>query len=260
MPIETGVLLTGAEPVKNGKHQVWQGTVRVSSNKTVKAFIKQCPPRELTIEVIATVIGRSLGLPLPFPLLVQVMPGRLRTAKLNRPETFFGSQSQREPDLTQFIQKASDETMVIRRLKSWPHAAFAGCFDEWIANEDRNLQNLLYDGSRNFTLIDHGLSFPIGMAPSAPTTKNFLLDVSINRPDISAKDKVTQKAVGFMRRCESMSLDELLTSVANTVRDEEYHTSKIREFLHNRLPQLGEIIANKLGDGRHDSLFGSASK
>ena len=31
-------------------------------------------------------------------------------------------------------------------------------FDEWIANGDRNLGNLLWDGEKDFYLIDHGLS------------------------------------------------------------------------------------------------------
>jgi len=206
-------------------------------------------------EVIATVIGRSLGLPVPLPILVQVMPGRIATVRLSDPQIFFGSQSQREPDLTQFINSSADQSLLIQRLRSWPHAAIAGCFDEWIANEDRNLQNLLFDGGKNFTLIDHGLSFPSGMPALAPTQKNFLLDVSINNPAVSARRKMEENVADFIRDCEKMELNSLLLSVAASMDSMADHSQEIMGFLQQRLPQLGEIIAGKLGDNYHGSLF-----
>lgn len=259
MSLETGVLLTGAEPVQHGKHDVWHGVVRVASGKTVRAFVKRCPPREIVVETIATILGRSIGLPLPIPILVKVIPGRIPSVHLEADEIFFGSQSQDIPDLVQWLNKDADEDALMRRLMSWPQAASSGCFDEWIANTDRNLQNLLYDGGKNFTLIDHGKSFPSGMHAHSPIEKNLLLEVSTKRPVPHVREKVARDASIFIQSCEKMSVGELLISLGDVVDGANQHTAEIGDFLQHRLPQLGEIIATKLGDGDHGSLFGETT-
>lgn len=257
MKIEKGLLLTGAEPVKHGVHEVWHATVKVSRNKSVRAFVKRCPPRELVIEVIASLIGRSLGLPLPIPILVLVHPGRIAQLDLDGPELFFGSQSQNEPDLSQILQDNGDERSLMQRLKSWPHAVFGGCFDEWIANEDRNLQNMLYDGGKNFVLIDHGKAIPEGLEPVKPTSKNLLLQLSNSRSLSGVRHKVNEKGAQFIKECNDLSLEDVLQSVANSIGWAEAYTSEVGDFLQRRLPELGEIIAGKLGDRGNGSLFKS---
>jgi hypothetical protein len=44
-------------------------------------------------------------------------------------------------------------------IRAWPHFPVAICFDEWIANCDRNDGNLLFGDPGRFLLVDHGHSF-----------------------------------------------------------------------------------------------------
>jgi hypothetical protein len=63
------------------------------------------------------------------------------------------------------VSKSDDVDKLCTKIKDWQEHPLAAAFDEWIANVDRNIGNLLWDGN-SFILIDHAMSLeqqPAGM-------------------------------------------------------------------------------------------------
>lgn len=148
--IRVGTLMMELAPAGEGINQAVRSIVRTNDSE-LEAFVKKVGMPEILVELVAAVLARRLGLPVPEPLLVFVPD------ELGGPELAFGSVSLHgKPTLGAMVN--SGNLAVAKQLKSWRHLVPAACFDEWIANCDRHNGNLLCSGDGEFWLIDHGLS------------------------------------------------------------------------------------------------------
>lgn len=250
--IETGVLLPGAIKVNNFNVQdVWRGNVKMHSGKNAGAFVKHVPPRALVVEVVAALIGRNLQLPIPIPLLVKVEPEVLPDSKLDVATIFFGSQRINQPDLAQWLNENAEG--VKDRLKSWPLALDAGCFDEWLANEDRHSRNILFDGKKDFVLIDHSHAIPKDLRPNEPAKKNSMLEILSEKTNAKQLDSLRKKAKKNLSSNYNLSeLEKLLTMLLNDIKEYESSAIEIANFLIHRLPHLDVLISARLGERQID--------
>lgn len=197
----------GALPISyKGINDTYHGEVLLASGDTELAYIKDLVPRELANELLVAALGQALGLPMPRVHLALVVPGVLTTTKAPRSADgsafVLASKDARSPSLKQFYDPA-DQTVynaILQRIASWADVDALYCVDTWCANVDRNLGNVLVDGS-TFWMIDHGRCF------SGPSWVAAALDPSASYVNLIAKwltpnipaDKrlsVAQKAVG----------------------------------------------------------------
>lgn len=150
MTVRLGTLVAELSDAGTGVNKAVRGIVQTHDGE-IEAFVKRLSDsRELLIEVVAAGIARRMGLPVPEPLLVFV------PELLGGPAIAFGSAAIGHPNLMAWVETGN--SAVMRRLKAWKHLIPAACFDEWIANCDRHMGNLLYGGDEDFWLIDHGLA------------------------------------------------------------------------------------------------------
>lgn len=233
-----GILLPGASEVGEGINKSQVGIVRTLT-KQQKAYVKFIPVREIAVELLCAVLGRALGLPIPEPLLVYD-PGRKAYG--------FGSVAAPHPNLNHWV-KIGDQS-VSARLAQWAHLVPAACFDEWIANDDRNKGNILFDGDKGFFLIDHGMAIRDAM-PADGSILNQLLTFAISK---HADDVARKRLQRNANETVASYKPPLLTSITALLPALDPLPSLVN-FLNQRLHYLGMLIANRLRPQHQTDLF-----
>jgi len=155
----------------------------VHRGRQVRAFIKAYDKRnsaKLLAEVLGYTLAHFTGVPQPAGAGILFVPGaklrELAHKKLGTP----AAQIQYDDDHLCFASvevtdhnggrvrtfgQATDWTAVGPReqekaffqlVNKWPHFAPLAALDAWLANQDRNLGNVLWVSEKNFVVIDHG--------------------------------------------------------------------------------------------------------
>jgi predicted unusual protein kinase regulating ubiquinone biosynthesis (AarF/ABC1/UbiB family) len=141
----------------------------------------------------------------------------------------------------------------MEKLRDWPRALQAGCFDEWIANADRHHGNILIQGNGNFSLIDHSHAIPIDHQPNTPNRRNTFLcaaspsdkdELGIHRAIKGAKKELSNFVELAQKDWHKLSRPELYC--------EPEKSKQVVSFLNDRLTILSILIGKKLGDRQQD--------
>jgi len=237
-----GTLLPGAVPIQNKNiNPVWRGNVQLDGIRR-QMYVKSVVPRTLAVEVICSIIGRMIGLPIPRPAIVRVTSESLNSVTSD--QVFFGSESIDNPDLKKWLSK--DEVATMKRLHNWSKLLDAGCFDEWIANADRHGGNILYGGGSNFSLIDHSEALPTGLPVSKPAPANIVLSVAAENKTA----KQLQDLYGKAKTCSyPFAGTAIQTEVQNILKAVCDHTTveDLIDFLHQRVHSLLILISQRIG-------------
>lgn len=160
MAAELAKVQPGAQPLKaDNINDVWLGTVYLADGSVVRAFLKDIYPKEMANELVGAAFARALGLPVPRSFLAVAKPDVLPATKapaLGNCRVLFGSERKDVPPLGNFWVGDRIEQSYLDALAMWPKCGSVFAFDTWIANIDRNVNNLLFKGSGDVWLIDHG--------------------------------------------------------------------------------------------------------
>lgn len=138
--------------------ELWEADARWISPKgpvDIQVYLRACAPSPVVAELICSVTGLALGLPIPEPFVVQVAPGVLQgCAVLNpaHPHLVFASLNVGGQSFAQMLDHRSDTAQ--RMIRKWSHLMEATAFDEWMLNNDRNMGNLIY-AAQMLWMIDH---------------------------------------------------------------------------------------------------------
>lgn len=244
-PIGIVDLLPGAQKINNGNvSDTWLGMASDGKHR-IRLYAKRLAARELFIEVISAVLGRQIGLPVPNPFLVRVIPLHLPDAHLSKSEIFFGSEDAIYPTLSRFAKFMDAES----RLKKWPHLIAAACFDEWIANSDRHEKNILYDGGNKFVLIDHGGALPEKQHALAGLTRNSFLRLACQEAGRAKKAKILEIIKSKNLPSYSRILEQDWSKVSGISNEKYFPAEKsgeIVKFLEQRLHAMGPIMHESL--------------
>lgn len=165
-PVHTLVLDTGATRIKRkGERkkpdELWQGVGFAPHSPTdgVPLYVRVGPSNALVAELLCGVLARALKLPAPDVYLVQIPPGRMPRSKLVYAKDTILCVGTRDIGGDTFAQLlAENPRAVAPLLREWPELAKVTAFDEWLANPDRNMGNLLYVAQTIF-IIDHAEAF-----------------------------------------------------------------------------------------------------
>jgi hypothetical protein len=162
--IQTGNVVPGANLLgadERGVNETHIGFVDLPSGR-VRAYIKVLGGRQLINELVATTLGRCLGLSIPEGLLVRARPSDLADSAVlaahGAEAMLFASRETCAPDLKRRI-KDEGAGAIAALLNDWKDWASCMTFDEWIANADRHEGNILFGGPGDIWLIDHSHAF-----------------------------------------------------------------------------------------------------
>lgn len=132
-----------------------------TGSQAVEAYIKVLTPRQLINEIITAVLGHTLSLPMPKGFIVLAGPndgyGDPAPFLADGPERLLFASEAAPGGVWRPVKRVSPYPL--KYFLEWVGLPVTVCFDEWIANVDRNTGNFLFDGAGKFLLIDHSHVF-----------------------------------------------------------------------------------------------------
>jgi len=256
--IDKASALHGMAPVANkGINLTFVGPVKLAGNTTSKAIIKDIGAQEIAKEAFAAVLGRAMGLPIPTPLLVGVdkaiiTPVNATGLSDGNTYLFFGSQLVGPPTLAQLCINALASKIVNELINRWPAAGEGYAFDTWIANIDRNTNNIMFDGINEVWLIDHGLAFtgnqlPNGKAEAGHEFPNKMDLWLIPNLDSASKTSFANSINNLVTMAGSLNLKEIVESCQLTSLLGQNDRTAITEFVEERLNHVRALAATSSG-------------
>lgn len=241
--IEIATLLPGAEPFSDSNiNQTWKGHVRTTTD-TVVVFAKIVEPREICVEAFCAALGRQLGIPIPKPFLILADSSTLNVVPEGQHALMFGSEDAAYPSFRRYANCAE----AYEKLQNFKASLDVGVFDEWIANHDRNVGNILYDGGDDFLFIDHGLAIPQGLQAHTPASDNNILRVLFaikSEMDKFRDFRTTSQAITPMYR--SLNLEDIMASTQASRFIPDVVIKEILSFLTDRLSSMETLIRSRL--------------
>jgi len=234
--------------------------------KTVTGYVKlSLDPRKLIAELATAQVGRALGLRIPRPYVAV-----LDTADL-RPE--FGSAFANRGSMVCFAsEQAGKRSYSLERGLRKPSKALKAALekqfdlgstialDELVANDDRNLGNVIFaPGKQEFWLIDHGRALTgtywalWGLDDPSISVRNQLADESAGVWDQAQRKAIIDKARDLVNKCATLCLDDLDLNGYFAKIDATTDRQEIINFLRQRINHTVHLLCNRLQMG-HLSL------
>lgn len=261
MTLETAYLLPGASLLEKGESgffETYRGIIETSTGKT-DAYVKLVGSTTLSNEIISTLIGRASNLPIPKGYLVQVSAKDYPNSQFLKGQKLsctiaYGSENAHALTFGRHykISSEDDEDEAFRQLlPQWSTWRDAVVFDEWIANGDRNVGNLLIGAKSEVWLIDHSHAFTgpnwqaCRLSPSA-YTKNRLAE-HVERC-VSRDDKATLRThVNCLAgKFKQLNISEIIdaSEVKNLIGDDDVQA--LERFIRERIDMLPAKIAEHI--------------
>lgn len=216
--------------------------------------------RHTIADLVAAQVGRAIGMPIPKPYLAKVDLLRVPEGSAWRGQhglrLFFASQHAgvRSRSFARIL-RGNDETM-LRAIQSWAGFTATMIFDEWIANDDRNNGNMLYDPHNDgFWLIDHGRAltgdhWPLwGLDDPTLETGNMLVDGLRNSSMLTKLDTDGIAHESNMQMNCAAHVDWSMLDMNSHIQtlDPAISPDAIRRFLTERVVHTTRLLMGKLG-------------
>lgn len=166
-PVRLLVLELGAsriqrahEPTKSD--ELWLGTAYDPTQPAAASepvYVRITHSQSIVAELLCSIIARALALPAPEPFVVLVTPQSLPQSPLTRATGMHVSVATRDLGGTTFAQLLrSDSDTALAIISKWEHLVSVATLDEWLANDDRNMGNIIYI-AQTLYIIDHAEAF-----------------------------------------------------------------------------------------------------
>ncbi|MCK6889791.1 hypothetical protein [Enterobacter kobei] len=170
---------------------------------------------------------------------IPVAPVAFLTSKINgnSPSSFY--------NLGQFLQFES----LYKVIDGWEKLPQTIAFDEWVANQDRNLGNVIIDSNFAVTLIDHS-NMPVDLVWSASMLdkeiepRNVLSDVFRNAPNLPQKMEIIR---GANKQTSSLNMvrEEIMFWAERLLNEEQRESLML--FLEHRAKFSNARLSKKYG-------------
>ena len=241
--IEIATLLPGATLFSDSNiNQTWKAHVRTATN-TVVVFAKIIDPREICVEAFCAILGRELGIPIPKPFLVLADNTTLDVIPPGQHALMYGSEDADYPSFRRY----ADCSQAYEKLQNFKASLDVGVFDEWIANHDRNVGNILYDGCDDFLFIDHGVALPEGLHASEPAIDNNILRALFSFKSELEKFRDLRTASQMITPMyRALNLEDVMSSAQATMYVPDAVIAQILAFLTERLSSIETLIRSRL--------------
>lgn len=247
MKVGRGTILTGGEVFTDGNiNRTYKCPMQDDDGSIKNAFVKIIGAREVYVEVLCAILAKTLGYNVPEPYVVLIPANALPDTSLPENVISFASIDAGHPSLKRRCNPGND--IMIRKLYESAEAHKIGAFDEWIANPDRHIGNILYDGGDSFWFIDHGLSLDPRLPANGFLSQNKIVDsmrqyMTVEEIHDFLYEIASIEIAKFSRVKMSMNKDnEILLRLQNEIEIEKDIT-----FLRKRVETVFHHISNRVG-------------
>ena len=237
--------------------ELWQGDAHDPSRPgeaAIPIYLRIAATQANAAELVCGCLAQQLGLPAPEVFWLWAPKGTLAGSKLvrhNQGALCVATRDLGGETFNQFLNANTDAA--VRLLRNWPELGKVIAFDEWTANIDRNLDNIIY-AAEALHIIDHAEAF--GGQIRAVMELGALTNMHIVNKLAGVLNQLNAKA-------RNAILADLHTWLAGTVSDIEvrsvvaracgsqWHTpaqdAELVDFLCQRLPQTHALLCQQLG-------------
>jgi len=252
--IDVAELMPGAWRFKEKNiNATFKGHIQPNDGEQIAAFVKVLTPREIFIESVCALLGRAAGLPIPKPYLVIMASDALVDgADINVP--LFGLEDASQPSFRHLVtidEDTTDETIlnaILIQLKKWNKLNGTILFDELVLNDDRNIGNLLYDGSAEFTLIDHGRALRDPSSASQITSPNMMAGIVSGEELLSRKRRQKHIETECLSHYSGRKYDLLASKTkASGYNVKEDDIEFVIQILSDRINHISQLLSQQLG-------------
>ncbi|MFT0140747.1 HipA family kinase [Alcanivoracaceae bacterium MT1] len=261
-PIAVADVVTLLGRVDEGRDgETYKADLLIRGGVTHSGYVKLTEdPRQIIAELAAAQVGRALDLHIPCPYVAI-----LDTADL-RPE--FKSRFVGRGRMVCFASRqAGKRHYTLERAPlngEWKHSLNSQfdmpgtiSFDEFIANDDRHLGNIVYaPDRREFWLIDHGRALTgtywnhWGLEDPEISVRNLLADESADKWDEAQRRNIIKSAESLVLRCSEIAMTDLDMDGHFAKIDPSTDRQEIINFLQGRLNHTVRLLCNRLGLGQ----------
>ena len=239
------------------KDELWQGDVYdpfAPDEAPIPIYLRVGPAVPLVAELLCAVVARALGLPAPEPFVVLVKPGLLGASALLGPAQRHLCVGTRDIGGSTFAQLLrEDSATALQLVSNWEHLVPVTALDEWLANPDRNMGNILYV-AQTLHIIDHAEAFGGSLRAIFPLA-DLTEDVLSNKLAFFLNDHNASQRQIHLNRAEEwlvFTAGELDVAAAVAMADiTRWQTAEeeaeLIHFITTRLAITHKLLCNRLG-------------
>lgn len=241
---------------QTGTYEVWRGTLQFDAYTDLPVYFRMGSLRCVVAELVCSVLGRALGLPIPRPYLLEVSRKSLPTSAFWNAEessriTFACAAISDSSSFSQLIQH--DSAYAKELLRKWSHYPQTVIFDEWVGNLDRNQSNILFSANIIW-LIDHAEALGGVLSEIHPLStlqadafKNALLDRHL--PDFTEQERANLVGIAneVMEFASGIDLGSAMGCAAIPLVASTDAANDVLGFLSTRLENTVPLICQRVG-------------
>ncbi len=233
----------------NDSTETW--FVTLTGSQKLKGYLKLSNNSRQTIaEVITASCGRAIGLNIPEPRITLIDAHKLpTTSSFKNKNNHWAFVSISAGDNISSFARLTLSLRGTHIINRWRGIHETIAFDEWIANDDRNPENLLYDSSSSqYWLIDQGnalFKIPDNMPHSSTYTDNLLVKHSqpIQKSFATKQYEHTERIV---HECKKLAFSSLNIDTIRQI-DETAPIERVLDFLSERINHTQTLLCEKIG-------------
>ena len=212
----------------------------------VTAYAKKLNETTFLVELLSSMLASALDLPTPEPIIAFSEDGSeilFATIKIDYPDL-----SQRLTLNGDAVADTPENRAILKLVSDWVDLERAAAFDEWIANGDRNVGNVLFNGKDAFYLIDHNLAMrPHFSANTAITDNGFLTIKLIFARDDLSKQRIRSLLQHIIESYDPELPEQLIVKLKKNLNpDSSTDLDKMLDFLKTRLEFLANIATSQV--------------
>ncbi|WP_313074936.1 HipA family kinase [Melaminivora sp.] len=237
--------------------ELWQGDAYDDAQPEgapVPVYFRIGEPRVLVAELVCGCMAHRLGLPAPEVFVLSIPEGALHGS--SRVPKGQGAVCVATHDLGgetfgQFLDANADAA--VKLLRDWPDLGRVIAFDEWTANIDRNLDNIIYSLA-TLHIIDHAEAFGGACQEVLPLAQ--LASLQLPNKLIGLLGALRAKSchailaelhtwLGETAAC--LDVHEVITHAQTRQWQEPEKDGELVDFLRQRLPITHALLCQQLG-------------
>lgn len=240
---------------QKGLNETYRGPIETAAGKTF-AYVKLLDVKELINELVSSVLGRTLGLPIPPGYIVLVSRDDYPESEFLLTQgqdkaLAFGVEAIGHPDLKRRV-RIEGESVMRELVQTWTGWCDAMTFDEWIANVDRHLGNLLLGAPGEVWLIDHSHAFtgprwtPGDLGPAVAVENQIARFIAPNLA-LPERHRALRRATEISEECRKVDADEVLKEGFTAAFAADDELQALRNFISKRVDELVRLISMRVG-------------
>lgn len=243
--------------LEDGKpDELWLGDATdpaAPDDPAIPVYMRLGPVRSTVAELVSGCMARALGLPAPEVFVVLIPAGAIRSRLVAGAQTHLcvATRDVGGATFTQLLNR--DAAGAHALLMGWPQLGEVTAFDEWLANIDRNLGNLLY-AANTIHIIDHAEGFGGWLQDSAALQQLTALPL-VNCLAKVQKSLTPRKRDELLKRLNNWLHDVAarvdVAAVVGCAHTAPWHSPQqdacLIDFMRQRLPITHTLLCQQLG-------------